>query len=74
MKYKAIYKCRLCGEQYEDAETGDNIAIMAVSAVTVKGSWFPSGGSAIGIHLRNIHCCKDGSCGLSDFQGMKKED
>ena len=73
MKYKAIYKCGLCGEQYEDAETGDNIAMMAVSAVTVKGSWFPNS-SAVGIHLRNIHYCKDGSYGLSDFQGMKKED
>ena len=73
MKYRAIYKCRLCGEQYEDGETGNDIAMMAVSVVTVKGSWFPKD-SAIGIHLRNIHYCEDGSYGLSDFQGMKKED
>ena len=68
MKYKAIYKCRLCGERYEDGITGDSMAIMAVSTLTVKEH------GPIGIHLRNVHNCKDGSYGLSDFQGFKKEE
>ena len=37
-EYRAIYKCRLCGEEFEEGETGDLIAIACTVALTVKES------------------------------------
>ena len=37
-EYRAIYKCRLCGEEFEDGETGDIIAMACTVALNVKES------------------------------------
>lgn len=67
--YCGMYKCRLCKETYESCATGS-------SDVVVK--------QFIGINtlmeqlqqvtLTDMHSCKDGSFGLSDFQGFVKRE
>lgn len=67
--YQAIYKCRLCGEIYNGAFTGnENIAIStavcACLGINHKEPQSP--------HLCEIHNCKNGDLGIGDFQGYKK--
>lgn len=70
--YQAIYKCRLCGEEFINGATGDeNTAMACVCGITSKEYFYPKG-SAIGLHRVDCHNCKDGSFGLADFQGFKK--
>lgn len=70
-EYRAIYKCRLCGEEFEDARMGKDIAYMGAAVLTVKEHFKPEG-CAIGIHRHNVHHCDDGSYGFSDFVGFRK--
>ena len=53
-EYRAIYKCRLCGEEFEDGRAGKDIAYMAAAVLTVKNHFKPEG-CAIGIHRYNVH-------------------
>lgn len=70
-EYRAIYKCRLCGEEFEEGETGDLIAIACTVALTVKES---TENVRYERKLRRYmpHNCKDGSYGFADFCGFKK--
>lgn len=72
-EYRAIYKCRLCGESFVDyvhAKDEDAAAKKVIDFSLVYG----------GAHVsrlkvpRNfqVHSCNDGSYGIADFQGMKK--
>ena len=70
-EYLAIYKCRMCGEEFEDARMGRDIAYMGAAVLTVKEHFEPEG-CAIGIHRHNVHHCDDGSYGFSDFVGFRK--
>lgn len=70
-EYRAIYKCRLCGEEFEDGKIGEDIARMGVSVLTVKEHFKPKG-CAIGIHRHNVHHCSDGSYGFSNLVGFRK--
>ena len=40
-EYRAIYKCRLCGEEFEDVRTGRDIAYMGATVLTVKEHFKP---------------------------------
>ena len=68
---RAIYKCRLCGEEFEDGRAGKDISHMAVAVLTVKNHFKPEG-CAVGIHRHNVHHCNDGSYGFADFIGFRK--
>ena len=70
-EYRAIYKCRLCGEEFEDARMGRDIAYMGAAVLTVKEHFKPEG-CAIGAHKYNTHVCDDGSYGFADFIGFRK--
>lgn len=70
-KYRASYKCRLCGEEFEDAIMERDTAYMGTAALTVKTHFKPKE-CAIGIHRHNTHVCDDGSYGFADFIGFKK--
>ncbi len=70
--YQAIYKCRLCGEEFSDYETEENFAKLATESLTVANSTIAIAGCAM--YMRTIHKCKDGSFGLADFQGFKKSE
>ncbi len=59
--YQAIYKCRLCGEEFS-LEQEMNISDEKYE----KYFWT----NFCKIPLTK-HCCQNGSFGLSDFQGLK---
>lgn len=71
MTYRAIYKCRLCGEEFKYCQTGEEIAQTANMVLTVYGHAKHIKG-ARDIYKNVNHYCKDGSFGFADFQGFKK--
>lgn len=72
-EYRAIYKCRLCGESFVDyvhAKDED-----AAAKKVIDFSLVYSGAHVSRLKVpRNfqVHSCNDGSYGIADFQGMKK--
>ena len=70
-EYMAIYKCRLCGKEFEYCRTGEIVAQALTVALSVNESTE---------HVRyngklrrhTVHECSDGSYGISDFRGFKK--
>lgn len=72
-EYREIYKCRLCGEKFEDGRTGRDTAYMGCAVLAAKEHFKPEG-CAIGVHRHNTHVCDDGSYGFADFVGFKKVD
>lgn len=67
MHYRAIYKCRLCGEEENSMGTGST-ALIYKSMLAVTADYLKEAE----ITLYGVHSCKDGSKGLSDFQGWRK--
>lgn len=71
MTYKAIYKCRLCGEVYESgATTGKEVAerCMVELNVGIRGT------VPMAPTMTETHDCGGdhaGSLGLADFQGWE---
>lgn len=70
-EYRAVYRCRLCGEEFEDCTVGEDLAQAVNMALVVLGNT-----QHVKIQ-RNLyrnapHYCKDGSFGFADFQGFKK--
>lgn len=68
MEYKAVYRCRLCGAEYQPGPTaGEAIAAahMYELAADLCG--------IVPMAPRKIepHCCADGSLGVADFLGWK---
>lgn len=69
MIYKAFYKCRLCGETYEDGTTTGNKEIIDTGMSALAHGWrskepmFPS--------MTTAHRCDDYDTGIADFQGFK---
>lgn len=70
-EYRAIYKCRMCGEEYSDAVSGEMVAMALTVALTVNDSTehVRCNGK---LRRHGIHYCKDDSFGFSDFIGMRK--
>lgn len=71
--YQAIYKCRLCGEEFKDCETGEMMTQAITVALTVKGTT-ENVRCQRNLYRNTTHFCKDGSFGFADFQGFKKID
>lgn len=69
--YQAVYKCRLCGEEFKDCTTGEEIAQAANIALAVVGNTNHVK-CARNIYKNTTHYCQDGSFGFADFQGFKK--
>lgn len=66
--YNGIYKCRLCGETYIECATGSsNIVVKHFIGINTDMKQLQQ------VTLTSMHSCKDGSFGVSDFQGFKKE-
>jgi hypothetical protein len=59
------YKCRRCGEVYNDASIGETFAFGKLLLAVA--------GNPDGIHLLSIHPCKDEGHGISDLQGYDIE-
>lgn len=64
-KYKALYKCRVCGHTYSSYGTDyENLAFnFAVDALNSNPI----------IKTQEIHRCENGSIGIADFCGIVKE-
>jgi hypothetical protein len=58
-----VYKCRLCGENFDQSYGSKKWAIMEVCN-TLAGENNVS-------TLLESHCCKDGSIGIGDFIGVQ---
>lgn len=71
MIYRAIYKCRACGKEHGNMVTGNEKLAMNDTMATVYG-WKCDG--PIHPTMNDIHLCNDGSFGVSDFIGFKKEE
>ena len=69
---KAVYKCRLCGQEFKDCETGRDIAFILTVGVTSCEYYTIKG--QLTFHRYIVHNCKDGSIGFADFRGFKKEE
>lgn len=70
-EYRAIYKCRLCGEEFASAVTGNSdIAIKHMVGVTV--GYNPTEYIGAPITEKTMHSCKGGSMGMADFWGFRK--
>ena len=70
-EYRAMYKCRLCGEKFTSASTtSSDIAIKHILIVTT--GYKPSEYIGTPVTELSMHSCKDGSCGLADFLGFRK--
>lgn len=70
-EYRAIYKCRLCGEEFVDGRTGKTISYMSVNGLVLQES-FKLKNCGIRVRRHNIHNCLDGSFGFADFIGFRK--
>ena len=75
-EYRAIYKCRLCGEEFETTPfcENDNSPFYVMASFVTGNDSFEMGykkPSKI-IYKAEKHDCKDGSMGLADFLGFRK--
>lgn len=65
-EYKAIYKCRMCGEEYKSHHIfeciGEANSYMRKMCIQLERYNLPF----------EHHVCKDGSLGFSDFIGIRK--
>lgn len=71
IEYQAIYKCRLCGEEYTSkVTTSIDTVIENFLHVTTGCKIKRFIGSPI--TKTSMHSCADGSLGMADFIGFKK--
>lgn len=75
-EYRAIYKCRLCGEEFEGMSfyENDNSPFYAMTVFTSGSNSFAMGYKEPPniLYMREQHNCKDGSYGMADFLGFRK--
>lgn len=72
-EYRAIYKCRLCGEEFEEKTVNDTLAFATITAFSCGAAESFDVLSENKIFYKSIqHHCKDGSYGFADFCGFKK--
>lgn len=71
MEYRAIYKCRLCNKEFEDACTCNKGLVFDCMIAMVCDTKL---GQPLEPQKLNLHCCDDKSMGLADFQGWKSID
>ncbi|MFA5715110.1 MAG: hypothetical protein WC998_05195 [Candidatus Paceibacterota bacterium] len=67
-EYQAIHKCRLCGENVLGGITGERTA----SVCAFEASHGRRYETSFAPRITETHICKDGSMGITDFQGFKK--
>lgn len=71
-EYEAIYKCRLCGEEFcDNAAVEENLA-EAISMSLVVNGHTQHVKCQRNLYRHAVHYCKDGSVGFADFQGFRR--
>ena len=72
-EYRAIYKCRLCGEEITGITMSDKEDVeIQMNNTCAFSSEFFTPRTAHRVSRTNTHRCKDGSYGLAEFVGFKK--
>ena len=71
-EYRAIYKCRLCGEEFERGAIPSVDAAIENMVNITYGYMTDKYSKGMQVKERFMHSCKDGSLGLSDFLGFKE--
>lgn len=70
MSFTPLYKCRLCGEEYQDSRTfpGDLNQLTAhVVRLDEDGGYYLNGHS---ISITESHICDDGNVGIAELRGF----
>ena len=70
----ATYKCKLCGKSFETGHAGPESAQSILIAFQIGDRELLK--HILGaryMHPTCTHCCEDGSYGLAEFLGFKKE-
>ena len=71
-KYRAIYKCRMCGEEFERGAMPSADAAIENMVNITYGYMTDKYSKGMQVKETFMHSCKDGSLGLSDFLGFKE--
>lgn len=70
-KYAAIYKCRLCGEEFEYCYTGkSNAEITSIELALMESNQHINYAMTLNKYI--THYCKDESFGIAEFQGFRR--
>ena len=72
-EYRAVYKCRLCGELDDSIGMSATMPIAFRMALDVicTGDARLSNIDGMGVQSENVHLCGDGNVGISDFIGFE---
>lgn len=70
--FKAIYKCRLCGEVYTSLIMNGKGAVIASAYRSLESLREIPAGDPFAA-MNDLHICKDCSVGISVFVGWKRE-
>lgn len=71
--YQAVYKCRLCGEDFFDKKIkARRIEDFIITNTLAQMEQTVLIGKLNHTDLHRLHNCKDDSFGFADFQGFKK--
>ena len=73
-EFRAVYKCRLCGECDDSTGFGGTTitAIRMATEVIHDGDARLSKGDGIGVQRESVHYCKNGGVGIADFVGFRQ--
>lgn len=71
-EYRAIYRCRMCGEEYADSLISEYEAEKCFEKLEKGKSIYRSISGRNDIPKVKVHICKYGSLGFSDFIGMRR--
>lgn len=74
--YKMLYKCRLCGQVFVNHGTvSEKVAEQSTLNEVLRASGMsPMWKENDVLTMYEMHCCTDGSYGVSDFIGSRKVD
>lgn len=74
--YHQIYGCRMCGEEFCPVTTfGENAALNNMCSCINKGNGVAENyAMPYSATLYDVHHCKDGSFGVADFIGYRKDE
>ena len=60
-KYRFVYKCRMCGKNYDDGAVDRKGVLQNLSNATSNSDGYP--------YLFSVHMCDEKKYGIGDLQG-----
>lgn len=74
MAYKGYFHCRLCESTYFNVVTGSEKTVMNCMLQITDSIIKPDPPEVMCPSLIDFHFCEDGSRGIADFIGFRKEE